>query len=75
MGILHKMKENLGKERIKRGFLSFPGKIGTVAPDFPEKKTVFPVLTLLLHLSFLKIWLSQLRKRYTFEISNKRAIQ
>ena len=31
------MKENLGQERVKKELLSFQGKIGTIAPDFPGK--------------------------------------
>ena len=44
--ILNKMKDNLVK-MCKTGLLSFQGKIGTIAPDFPEKNDSFPVLTLL----------------------------
>ena len=35
------MKNNLGHECVKRGILSFQGKIKTIAPDFPPKMTVF----------------------------------
>ena len=35
------MKENLVEECLKRGLLSFHGKYGTIAPDFPGKMTVF----------------------------------
>ena len=45
------MKDNLGQE-CETPDLS--GKIGTIAPDFPEKVTVFPVLTLLFQLSLPK---------------------
>ena len=31
------MKDNLGQESVKGALLSFQGKIGTIAPDFPEK--------------------------------------
>ena len=41
LDILQKMKKNLGQERVKRGLLSFQDKIGTIAPDFPGKMTVF----------------------------------
>ena len=41
LDILHKMRENLGREFVKRRLLSFQGKIGTIAPDFPGKMTVF----------------------------------
>ena len=41
LDILHKMKDNLGQKRVKRGLLSFQGKIGTIAPDFPGKITAF----------------------------------
>ena len=52
------MKDNLGQECVKGGLLSFQSKIETISPDFPRKMTVFPVLTLLFHLSLPKIWLS-----------------
>ena len=45
LDILHKMKENLGQERVKLGLLSFQGKNFNNFPDIPEKMTVFPVLT------------------------------
>ena len=64
LDIIHKMKENLGQEQVKRGLLSFQGHIGTIFNDIPGKMTVFPVLTLLFHPSLLKIWLSQLKKLY-----------
>ena len=51
------MKDNLGEECVKGGLLSFQDKIETTASDFPGKMTVFPVLTLLFHLSLPKIWL------------------
>ena len=35
------MKANLCQERVKRGLLSFQGKIGTITPDFPRQMTVF----------------------------------
>ena len=35
LDILHKMKKNLGQERVETGLLSFQGKIGTTALDFP----------------------------------------
>ena len=35
--ISHKMKQNLGQERVKMGLLSFQGKIGTTSHDFPGK--------------------------------------
>ena len=35
------MKDNLGQECVKGGLLSFQGKIGTIAPDFPGKMRVF----------------------------------
>ena len=60
--ILNKMKYNLGQECVKGGLLSFQGKIGTIVPDFPGKMTVFPVLTLLFHLSLPKIRLSHPHK-------------
>ena len=66
---LHKMKNNLGQEHVKR-----EGKIRKTAPDFPGKMTVFPVLTLLFHLSLPKIWLSYSHKNYISEMSNNRAI-
>ena len=33
--ILNKMKDNLGHECVKGRLLSFQGKIGAIAPDFP----------------------------------------
>ena len=39
--ILNKMKDNIGQECVKRGLLSFQGKIGTIAPDFPGKWQFF----------------------------------
>ena len=64
------MKENLGQEHVKRGPLSFQGKIGTIFLAIPGKITVFPVLTLLFYQSLPKIWLSHLNKNYIFEISD-----
>ena len=68
------MKDNLGQEYVKGGLLSFQGKIETIAPDFPGKMTVFPVLTLLFHLSVAKIWLSHPNKNYIFGMGSNRAI-
>ena len=34
------MKENLGLEHVRRGLLSFQGKIETISPDIPGKVTV-----------------------------------
>ena len=65
-GILNKMKDNLGQECVKWAILSFQGKIGTLVSDFTGKMTVFPVLTLLFHLSLLKIWLPHLHKKIYF---------
>ena len=73
--ITNKMKDNLGQESVKGGLLSFQCKIETFAPDFPGKKTVFLVLTLLFRLYLLKIWLSHSHKNYIFEMSNNRAIR
>ena len=69
------MKDNLGQECVKGELLSFQGKIETISSDFPGKMTVFPVLTLLFHLSLPKIWLSHPNKNYIFEMSNNRAIR
>ena len=41
LDILHKMKENLGQEHVKRGLLSFQGKNGTIFHAIPGKMTVF----------------------------------
>ena len=60
--ILNKMKDNLGQECVKGGLLSFQGKIGTIFSVFIGKMTVFPVLTLLFHLSLPKTWLSHPQK-------------
>ena len=75
--ILNKIKDNLGQECVKGRLLSFQGKIGTIAPDFPEKMTVFPVLALLSHLSLPKIWLSHPQKIIflNFELSKNRDIR
>ena len=75
LDILHKMKENLGQEHVKRGPLSFQGKIETIFPEIPEKMTVFSVLTLLFHPSLPKIWLYHLNKNYIFEISDNSAVR
>ena len=40
---LDKRKGNVGQECVKFGLLTFQGKIGTIAPDFSGKMTVFPV--------------------------------
>ena len=40
LDILHKMKENLNQERVKRGLLSSQGKTEKIAPDFSDS---FPV--------------------------------
>ena len=53
--ILEKRQSSLGQECVKRGLLSFQDKIGTIAPDFPGKMRVFPVLALLFHLSCLHL--------------------
>ena len=39
--ILNKMKDNLGQECVKGGLLSFQGKIGIIAIDFPGKIPLF----------------------------------
>ena len=39
--ILDKRKGNFCQEYVKKGLLSFQGKVGTIAPDFPGKMTVF----------------------------------
>ena len=38
--ILNKMKDDLGQECVKRASI-LQGKIGTIAPNFPGKMTVF----------------------------------
>ena len=73
LDILHKMKENLGQEHVKRELLSFQGKTGTISPAILGEMTVFPVLTLLFHPCLPKIWLSHLDKNYSFGISDNRA--
>ena len=67
------MKDNLGQDCVKVGLLSFHGKTETITPDFPGEMTVFPVLTLLFHLSLPKIWFSHPNKNYIFKMSNNRA--
>ena len=74
LDILHKMKENLGHGHVERELLSFQRKISNFS-CYPWKKTGFPVLTLLFHLSLHKIWLSHLHKNYICEISNNRGIR
>ena len=72
LGILHKIKENLGQEHIKRDFYLSREKISRISSDFPGKMIVFPVLTLLFHLYLSKIWLSH--KNYISEMSGNKAI-
>ena len=72
--ILDKMNDNLDQECVKGVLLSFQAKLGPTAADFPGKITVFPVVTLLLHLSLNKIWLSHPHKNYIVEMSNNRSI-
>ena len=55
------MKGNLGQEHVKNGSLSFQGKNGTIFPDIPAKKSVFPVLALFFHQSLPKLWPSHLK--------------
>ena len=74
MDILHKMKENLGQERLKRGFFPSKAKLEQLLLISLENDSFFPVLTLLFHLYLPKIWLSNLHKSYIFEMSNNRAI-
>ena len=53
--ILDKRNCNFGHEYLKRELLSFQNsKIRTIAPDFPEKMIVFPVLAVLFNLFTLK---------------------
>ena len=73
--ILDKRKGNLGQECVKRGLLSFQGKIGTIVPDFPGKMTVFPVLALLFYLSLPKILHSHPYKIYIFGLNNNCSIR
>ena len=74
LDILHKVKDNLGHERVKRGF--YPSR--ATLEQFPliplEKIQFFSILSLLFRLSRPKIWLTHLDKSYIFEISNNRAI-
>ena len=74
LDILHKIKGNLGKEHVKKGFYPSRAKIGTIFPTIPEKMTVFLVLSLLFHKFLPKIWLSHRNETYIFEISDNRAI-
>ena len=62
------MKENLGQEHVKRGPLSFQGKLGTIFLAIPGKRTVFFCFDPIFHPSLPKIWLSHLNKNYIFEI-------
>ena len=68
------MKENLGQKHVKRGLLSFQGKIGNIPSDFLGKMTVFLIFTLIFHLFLPKIWLFHLHKNYIFEMILNRAI-
>ena len=68
------MKDNLGQECVKGGLLSFQGKTGIIASDFPGKMS-FPVSTLHFRLSPPKIWFSHPQKNYIFEMSNDRTIR
>ena len=68
------MKSNLGQEYVKGKLLSFQGKIGTIAPDFRGKMTVFPSFGPIFHLSLPKIWHSRPHKNHICEMSNNRAI-
>ena len=68
------MKDILGQECVKGDLVSFQGKVETIGPDFPGKMTIFPLLTLLFHLSLSKICLSHPNKNYIFEMNNNRAI-
>ena len=72
LDILHKMKENLGQEHVKKGTSILPGKSFSAIPG---KMTVFPVLTLFFHPFLPKIWLSHLKETYIFDISDNRAIR
>ena len=63
--ILDKMKVNWGQECVKEGLLSFQGKIGTIATDFPEKMTVFSVLTILSTCLSLKSGISKLNELFS----------
>ena len=67
------MDENLGREQVKGGF--YPSRqTWKIAPVFPGKMTAFSVLTLLFHLSLLKMWPSHPHKSYISEMRNNRAI-
>ena len=41
LDIFYNIKENLSQEHVNKGLLSFQGKIGKIAPDYPGKITVF----------------------------------
>ena len=70
LDILNKMKENLGKEHVNKGLLSFQEKQLEQFPCYPLKNDSFPVLPPLFYLSLPKIRLSYLHKKFIFEISN-----
>ena len=42
LDILHKMKGNLGQERVKGGFYPSRAKVGTISPDIPSFDPTFP---------------------------------
>ena len=69
------MKDILGQECVKGEILSFQGKIGTIAHDFPGKNDSYLVLVLLFHLFLPKIWSAHLYKNYIFGMSNNMAIR
>ena len=74
LDILHKMKDSLGQEHVKRGSYPSRAKLAKLLLISLENDSFFPVLTLLFHLSLPKIWLSHPHKNYIFEMSNNRAI-
>ena len=71
--ILNKMKDNFCQECVKGGLYLSRANLKQL-PLISLEKCFFPVLTLLLHLSLHKIWLSEPHKNYSFEMSDNRAI-
>ena len=68
--ILDNRNGHLGQKYVKRGLLSFQGKIRAIATNFHGKITVFPVQVLHFHLSSLKSGVPTNTKIIFFEISN-----
>ena len=71
MDILHKLKQNLGQEHVKRGALCFQGMNRNNFPYYPCQNDIFPVLSEFFHHPSLA---SPPKQNSIFEISDNRAI-